>query len=566
MRPTLSPHFRLLIVICSLSLVTLAGCNGGSKKAVETPPLIPTTGSQSGATPFVDISKKAGLDFVQGHGGRSPLTILETLGCGGGIFDFDGDGWQDIILAAPDKVALYHNNKNATFTDVTAQSGLETKGTWQGVATGDYDNDGKVDLYISGYRTCALYHNEGNGKFKNVTVQARLTSKLWGTSAAFVDVDNDGSLDLVVANYVKFYPNSVKFCKQANVQATCGPTTYDPEKPVLYHNNKNGTFTDETNKRGLDTAHGNTLGIAIADYDHDGWIDLAIANDQQPGDLFRNKGKGYFENVAGTSGTSYDVNGNAHAGMGIDWADINASQKLSLIVTTYQHQPTSLYMQLAPGLFTDECFTTGIGQPTTNYVGFGAKFFDYDNDGWVDLIEANGHAVDNIGVTDNTTSYAQPAQLFHNKGQGKFEEADTGPEFKRGIVGRGVAVGDIDNDGKQDILIIDIEGNVLLFHNQTSTSNHWLSLQLVGSKSNRDGIGAELTIESGNKKWVQVVSSTGSLMSAHDKRAHIGLGTATKADKIVIRWSGGTKTELTNVQADQFLEVDEATGNAKPTH
>lgn len=546
---------RGMLLLCALAL--LVGCKNSS-----TPPVIPTKPQVQASTPypFVDIAQRAGIDFTIGHGGRSPLTILETLGCGCGMIDFDGDGWQDILLVAENRVSLYHNNKNGTFTDVTAQSGLESKGTWQGVAVGDYDNDGKDDLFISGYRSCALYHNEGNGKFKNVTAQAGLTNRLWGTSAAFVDIDNDGYLDLLVANYVKFYPNSTKFCKQANVMATCGPTTYDPEKPTLYHNNKNGTFTDETKRRGLDTAHGNALGIAIADYDHDGWIDIAIANDQQPGDLFHNKGKGYFENVAGTSGTSYDVNGNAHAGMGIDWADINASQNYSLVVTTYQHQPTSLYMQLAPGLFTDECFTTGVGQPTTNYVGFGAKFLDYDNDGWVDLVEANGHAVDNIALTDATTNYQQPTQLFHNKGQGRYDLVDAGPEFKKGIVGRGVAVGDIDNDGKQDILVLDLEGHALLFHNETSTQNHWLNLTLKGSKSNRDGIGAELTIEANGRKWIQVVSSTGSLMSAQDRRAHIGLGTATKADKITIRWSSGTKTELTNVQADHFLEIDEMSG------
>jgi hypothetical protein len=508
---------------------------------------------------FVDVTAQAGLRFPLGHGGRSPLTILETLGHGCALFDFDGDGRLDILLAGPGKIALYHNRGDVTFADVTAGSGLRAKGVWQGVATGDYDNDGRTDLYVSGYRDGALYHNEGGGKFREVTREAGVATKLWGASAAFVDVDNDGLLDLYVANYVKYYPDSVQFCLFNGVQSTCGPTNYDPEKGRLYRNRGNGTFADETEKRGLSSAHGNALGVAIADYDGDGWVDLAVANDQLPGDLFRNKGKGFFENVGLLSGTAYDVDGNAHAGMGIDWADFKANGSLALVVTTYQFQPTSLYEQTGPGQFADVCYTAGIGQATKPYVGFGAKFLDYDNDGLPDLAVANGHAVDNIARVDKTTTYPQTPQLFRNAGGGRLEEvtAAAGPAFRRPIVGRSLATGDVDNDGRVDLLILDIEGGPLLLRNQSPAPNHWLSLRLGGTRSNRDGIGAHLTVTANGRTWRQVVTSTGSFMAASDVRAHLGLGAARTADRVEIRWPSGRVTVLEDVEGGRMLTVAE---------
>ena len=269
----------LLILLISLICV---GCNK-PKPSTTTPTTVPAqvTAQASANDLFIDVAEKAGVDFKVGNNGKSPLTALETLGGGCAFLDFDGDGWLDIFLVGPHKLALYHNNGNGTFTDVTAQSGIKQEGYWQGVAVGDYDNDGKPDLYISGYRCCALYHNEGGGKFKDVTKESGLSSNLWGASACFVDIDNDGYLDLLVTHYVKFYKDtSIKFCLQGGLMSTCGPINYEPEKPNLYHNNRNGTFTDETEKRGLSTASGNALGVAIADYDGDGWVDIAIANDQ----------------------------------------------------------------------------------------------------------------------------------------------------------------------------------------------------------------------------------------------------------------------------------------------
>jgi len=595
---------RPVALACLLALPLLAGCGKGATQARHDP-----ARAESRPALFRDVSTEAGIRFTLGHGGRSPLTILETLGNGAAFFDFDNDGWLDILLVGPNKIALYRNRglgfrvqdssrpptsdtRPPLFEDVTAQSGLRAEGYWQGVATGDYDNDGRMDVFVTGYRCCALYRNRGveafrrsgvispgsppsqGGEregvntrtperptplFEDVTKQAGLKTGLWSASASFVDVDNDGYLDLFVTNYVKFYPHSTKFCLFDGVPSTCGPTTYDPEKPLLYHNKRNGTFADETAKRGLASAHGNALGSAIADYDGDGWIDIAVANDQLPGDLFRNKGGGFFENVGGTSGTAYDAQGNAHAGMGLDWADYDLDGSLELVVTTYQHQPTSLYKQTAPGMFSDICFTAGTAQPTVNYVGFGAKFIDYDNDSLADLVIANGHAVDNIEKVDSMTTYPQPTQLFHNVGGGKLVEvtAEAGPDFTRKIVGRGLAVGDYDNDGDLDLLVVDAEGHPLLLRNEAQTAHHWLSLKLVGRRSNRDGIGARVTVEAGGKTWSRGVATDGSFMSASDVRAHLGLGKTTKVDRITIRWPSGRKTTLKDVDVDRFLTVEE---------
>lgn len=522
--------------------------------------LPPSPAPSSSAPLFRDVAAQAGLHFRLGHGGRSPLTILETLGHGAGFFDADGDGWLDIVLVGPYKIALYRNRRDGTFADVTAESGLRADGYWQGVATGDYDNDGWTDLFVTGYRTCALYRNEGGGRFRDVTRAAGVATHQWSSSASFVDVDHDGRLDLFVTNYVRFHPTSPQFCKNAlGLLSTCGPTTYDPEKPTLYYNRGGGRFVDETARRGLANAHGNALGAAIADYDGDDLIDIAVANDQLPGDLYRNRGNGFFENVGVSGGTAYNVKGEEYAGMGIDWADYDRDGKLELVVTTYQHQPTSLFAPIAPGLFSDICYTAGVAHPTMNYVGFGVKFFDYDNDGLLDLVIANGHAVDTIARSDPSTTYPQPTQLFRNTGDGKLVEvsSEAGPDFARRIVGRGLAVGDYDNDGRQDLLIVDAEGTPLLLHNEARTSNRWLSVRLRGVRSNRDAIGAHLTVEAAGRRWRQVVATDGSFQSASDPRAHLGLGLAKQVNRLRIDWPSGEQTVLEGLAAGRFLTVEE---------
>ena len=555
-----SPGTRPAVAFITALLLTtlLLGSSGCALQRAATEPL------KKPLSPplFVDVAEKAGVSFSLGHNGKTPLTILETLGSGGGFLDCDGDGWLDIVLVGPNKTSLFRNNGDGTFADATAGSGLRQTGIWQGVATGDYDNDGRADLFVSGYRDAALYHNEGAGRFREVTKTAGLASKLWGASAAFFDADNDGRLDLLVTHYVQFLPTSTKFCLQGGLMSTCGPTNYDPEKPTLYRNNGDGTFSDETKKRGLGDAHGNALGVAIADYDDDGDVDFAVANDQLPGDLYKNDGKGHFKNVALLAGTAYNADGSAYAGMGVDWADYKNDGRAALVATAYQHQPTCLYEQTAPGLFADVGYTAGIGPATRENVGFGIKFLDYDNDGRSDVLVANGHAVDNIAKTDRTTTYAQLPQLFHNMGAGRFEEVTekAGPAFAASVVGRGLCVGDYDNDGRVDALLTNIEGRVLLLHNEGAAAkkNHFLVLRLQGGpRSNRDALGARVRVTAGGLTQQALVTTAGSFLSASDVRVHLGLGPSVRADRVEIRWPSGRKTVLTNVAADRFLRIVE---------
>lgn len=569
-------HFVFLIVI-------LTGC-GNSKP----PPHVTHTPKPSNPSAFQLVNaEQAGLRFQLGHRGKSPLNILETLGYGAGLCDFDGDGWLDVLLLGENKLALYRNKGNFTFEDVTAQSGLNTKGHWQGCCAGDYDNDGDADLFISGYRCAALYRNDGKGKFTDVTEAAGIRREFWSTSCAFGDVDNDGYLDLYVANYVKFFPTSVQLCKYVGLQIACGPTTYDPEKGILYHNNRNGTFTDETVKRGMGDAHGNALGVAFCDYDGDGWLDLAIANDQLPGDLYHNLGNGKFENVGVLTGTAYDPSGQAHAGMGIDWGDYDNDGRFDLVVTAYQNQPNSVYRQDHPGFFANTTYAVGIGLPTTPVLTFGTKFFDYDNDGFLDLIFANGHVVDNIEKATQGVTYFQKSQLFRNDKGKRFVDvsAQAGEAFQQPMVGRALCVGDVDNDGDLDALMTNAEGAPLLLRNNTphltspprgeesmnspplaggaGGGGNWLALQLIGTKTNRDGAGAVVTLTANGTQQIRSAGRDGSFMSINDGRVFFGLGKATEIDRVTVRWLGGKMETLRNVKPNEYIVVREGQGIVK---
>jgi enediyne biosynthesis protein E4 len=482
-----------------------------------------------------------------------------------------------------------------------------------GCAAADYDNDGRTDLFVTGYRCCALYHNEGarrsalgarreqampspsaerrapSAAFRDVTDAAGIRDPGWSTSAGFADVDGDGRLDLYVARYVRFDPRGIRFCDQAGVRTACGPTTYDPERGRLWHNEGGGRFRDVTEAAGLADAHGNALGVAFGDYDGDGRVDLAVANDQLPGDLFHNEGarrsalgarreqampspsaerrapSAAFRNVGVASGIAYNAAGQAYAGMGIDWGDVDRDGRPDLVVTTYQHQPRCLYRQDRTGLFTDVAMSAGIGRATINTLAFGTRFLDVDNDGWLDVVFANGHVVDNIQQAEANVTYRQASQLFRNKGAaepGRFEEisARAGPDFTRPIVGRGLCAGDLDDDGRLDLLIVDAEGAPLLLRNEDPSGHHWLSLRLIGTRSNRDAIGARVTLTAGGQSQTRACFTDGSYMSASDPRVHFGLGTAPRADAIVIRWPAGGLTTLRGVPADQTITVREGAG------
>jgi hypothetical protein len=609
-----------------LLLGLLSGCTPPSRAPA------PPGAAESSSAPaplFRDVAQSAGIRFTLGHGGRSPLDIRETLGHGAALVDFSGDGWLDVVLVGPDQCAYYVNaggeagrGWSGRFVERTAVSGLRQDGYWMGCAVGDFDGDGRIDLFVTGHGTCALYRNEG-GRFRDVTEAAGVRDTGWSTSAGFGDVDADGDLDLFVARYVRFDPKSdVRFCDQAGVKTACGPTTYDPQRGRLFRNDQRPTttssdqredtrrqapdaragearsqepgaesqeplFRDVTAAVGLESARGNALGVAFGDYDGDGRVDLAVANDQLPSDLFRNTGGGRFENEGVTSGIAYNAAGQAYAGMGIDWGDMDRDGRPDLVVTTYQHQPRCLFRQDRPGLFTDVAAAAGIAHATVNTLGFGARWLDFDNDGRLDLAMANGHVVDNIQEAEANVTYRQAAQLFRGRsgpdqrptttssdegrqstaGPGarsqapgaEFEEIShrAGPDFTRPIVGRGLCVGDVNQDGRLDLLLVDAEGPPLLLLNEDASGNHWLSLRLL-NRQGRDALGTRVTLTAGGERQMRDCATDGSYMSASEPRVHFGLGSATRAERIEIRWPSGRRQTLRDVAADQRLTIREA--------
>ncbi|MDE2126818.1 MAG: CRTAC1 family protein [Armatimonadetes bacterium] len=508
---------------------------------------------------FHDVTARAGIDYRWQVTGPRPLTILETIGNGCAFLDFDGDGLLDILLVGPEP-ALYRNLGGGRFADVSHETGIAAlRGRFLGCAVGDYDNDGYPDIYLTGYRDGVLLHNEGGKRFADVSRAAGIPPQPWGSSAIFVDVTGNGSLDLYVGNYCRFGPNTMpQLCRQQGSMTACGPRYYQPEKGRLYINRGGGRFADATAAWGAMAVSGKALGIAAADYSGAGRQSLAIANDEMPGDLLRNIG-GAFRNDGAASGTAYDTLGQVHAGMGIDWGDYDNDGRLDLLVTTFQHEPKNLYHNDGDGVFTDRSAPLGIAAATAPWVSFGCKLFDYDNDGWLDMVICSGHISDNIAEIDPSTTYRQRSQLFHNEGGTAFREVrdQSGDGLERPIVGRGLAVGDYDNDGRLDLLIVDSEGAPLLLHNDLPTAGNWLLLHLEGRRSNRDGQGALVTFTTKSGRFLRNATTGGSYMSASDPRVHCGLGRETTAD-IAIIWPSGVRQKLAGVKANQILRVQEA--------
>jgi hypothetical protein len=550
---------------------------------------------------FVDEYPRSGIDFVLGHGGKTPLDILETLGHGAAMLDVDGDGRLDLLLLGPDRLALYRNRGDWRFEDVTASSGLARRGYWQGVATGDVDGDGRVDLFLCGYGVAALYRNRGEaaggppGSFEDVTEAAGLKRIAdrgspiaderpatddrrptadrsqepgarsqepipWNTSAGFADVDGDGWLDLYVARYVRFGPDTPRHCRtdQPGVRSVCPPKVYEPQRGVFYRNVGRGRFREETRERGLDTAHGNALGVAFGDENDDGRVDLAVANDELPGDLFRNVGRGRFRNIGPESGTAYDADGRVHGGMGIDWGDLDGDGRLDLVVTTFSNETKNLYRNEGGDLFRDVAVGTEFGRVGRPYVGFGVKFFDLENDGDSDLVIANGHVADNAARLRRGDSYPQPTLLFRNDA-GQFHDITAlgGSALARPIVGRGVCAGDLDQDGRVDLVVTNVEGPPLLLRNRCETPGRWLQVLLRGKWPNRHGIGARVAVRAGGRRQVREVTTGGSYLSAGDPCLHFGLGSAPRVDELVVRWPGGAVSRMRDVAVDQRVTVVE---------
>jgi enediyne biosynthesis protein E4 len=522
---------------------------------------------------FTNVTQSSGIRFVHNNGAGGKKFLPETLGPGVAFIDFDSDGWQDILFAngqnwpgTPTRnstLKLYHNNHDGTFTDVTQKAGLAVSMYGMGVAVGDYDNDGFDDIFITAVGQSRLFHNNGQGAFSDVTAKAGLSGiNEFSTSAAWVDYDRDGKLDLAVANYVQWSPKTDIYCSlDGKHKSYCTPESYKGASLRVWHNLGNGKFEDATEKLGLRDTTSKTLGVAIFDYNKDGWPDIVLSNDTQPNKLYVNEKGLHFTESAVMAGIAYSEDGIARAGMGVDTADYDHSGNPSVLITNFSNQMLSLYHNEGNGLFVDAAPTSELGRASLLTLGFGCFFFDYDLDGWPDILVANGHIEDQIEAIQKRVHYAQPPHLFRNLGAGKFAEVTTqmGTDFSRARVARGVAYADIDNEGALDVIVTTNGGAAQLFRNEGGT-NHSLRIKLVGTKSNRDGIGAMVHLQSGNNRQSSMMRSGSSYLSQSELVLTFGLGGATKADQVEVDWPSGQRETLTNVDADQIITVQEGAG------
>jgi enediyne biosynthesis protein E4 len=536
--------------------------------------------SQPSAPPaakFVDVATKLGVRFQHEAPHTSKKYLLETMGSGVALFDYDNDGRLDLFLvngaeindpsppaAIPAKTApkywnrLYHQKSDGTLEDVTEKAGLQGAGYGMGVAVGDYDNDGFEDLFVTGYGGNHLYHNNGNGTFTDVTEKAGVAGNGWSTSAAWVDLDGDGLLDLVVLRYLQWDFTDV-WCgeRKQGYRSFCHPDEFRPITPLVYHNEGNGHFSEITKQAGL-AKPGNALGIAIADFNGDGHIDIFIANDSVPEFLYQNKGDGTFEEVGLFAGVGVDGDGHAYAGMGVDFADYDNDGWADLVVSDLAYQKYALYRNNGDGTFTYTTDSAGLGRMTFLHSGWGMRLLDYDNDGRKDLLVGQAHVMDTIELTYPQLHYREPMLLARNTGQGFVDiSGESGPVFHEPWVSRGMAIGDIDNDGRLDAVVTENGGPAHILHNETDSHNHWLTLNLVGHKSNRDAIGADVRVVTPQGQQQATVATCGSYLSSGDKRVHFGLGVQQIVKEIDIRWPSGIRQILRDVKADQILRIDE---------
>ncbi|MDQ1388765.1 MAG: enediyne biosynthesis protein [Acidobacteriaceae bacterium] len=536
---------------------------------------------------FLNVARESGLNVKTTFGGEHKNKyLLETTGCGIAFYDYDNDGWLDIFIVNGSRLEgfpagseptshLFRNNRDGTFTDVTAKAGVAHSGWGQGVCVGDYDNDGWDDLFVTYYGKNVLYHNNGDGTFTDVSQKAGVAGKgtRWNTGCAFVDYDRDGRLDLFVANYIDMdlatapVPESGP-CLYKGVMVACGPPGLQGGKNILYHNNGDGTFTDVSEAAGIFRANGTYgLGVLTADFDNDGWPDIYVANDSTASALYHNKKNGTFEDIATEAGCALSPDGKPQAGMGVSAADYDLDGNLDLVKTNFAGDTPSLYHNMGGGSFEDATFTAGLGAHT-QFLGWGCGFFDFDNDGWPDILICNGHVYPEVEQLKTEAGYPQRKLLYRNMRNGHFADVSlqAGSAISDPVAARGCAFGDFDNDGNIDVVVNTVNDYPQLLHCTSKLVNNWIKVRTIGTKSNRSGIGARLTCvthlagEAKPRQQIDEVRSGGSYISQNDLRIHFGLGKAEKVDVLEIRWPSGQVDTLKDVKANQLVYVKEGAG------
>jgi hypothetical protein len=537
--------------------------------------------AQSNVT-FENVAKAIGITFTHVNGASADKYLVETMGSGAAFLDYDNDGWIDLFVVDGGSIAagqgkpgspkpeakaghrLFHNDGKGNFTDVTAASGIVHREYGMGACAGDVDGDGRTDLYITNYGPNTLYRNAGNGAFTDITRTARVGLDGWSTSCAFLDIDRDGDLDLFITNYLDAPPSKNPFCgdPQRRIRVYCHPLNYTGLPSVLYRNDGKGVFADVSAEAGISKSIGNGLGVAVGDYDDDGLPDVFVANDAVPNFLFHNDAKGRFSEVALAAGVSVGRDGKPRAGMGTEFADYNGDGRLDLVVTNHEFETHSLFRNDGKGSFSDASVEAGIASATLPFVGFGVAFFDADNNGTLDLSIVNGHVIDNTAVFRPGSSHAQRRLLFQNTNGRRFAEVSrqAGSGFAVQTVGRTLIEGDIDNDGDVDLVITNNGGTLEVLRNGGSRDAHALEIRVVGVRSNRNGIGARVTVTAQGRAQMREVKSGSSYLGQNDLRAHFGLGAATRIEKIDIRWPTGDVETIRDVAADQIVTVTEGKG------
>lgn len=585
------------ILLCALSFASAQSRQAQSATDTKTsssvsryglPGIYPATQDHAPPAWFIDVADKAGLHALDVNGGiDSKRYIIESTGSGVAIFDYDNDGWPDIFLVNGSFLAdspprgpgqpsnyLFHNNHDGTFTDVTARAGLLSSGWGQGVCVGDYDNDGYDDLYVTSYGKNRLYHNQGDGTFKEVAEQSGVagSGKEWGTGCSFVDYDRDGKLDLMVSNYVEFQrenvpgPGQAMYCVWKSLPVFCGPRGLPSAPNILYHNLGNGKFEDVSKSSGIQKTTGHyCFSVSTLDYDDDGWPDIYIACDSTPAILYHNNHDGTFTDTAADAGVAFNEDGREQAGMGTTVADYDGDGRLDIFKTNFSDDTSTLYRNNGDGTFIDTTFQSGVGVNPQD-LGWGTMFMDMDNDGWPDLLVANGHVYPAINVKNAGSSYQEPRIVYHNLANGKFADLSlsSGPGITVPASSRGLAIGDLWNDGRLEAVVNNMNQQPMLLVNVARNSNHWIGVRLIGTRANRDGINARVTVYAGSRRWVDEVRSGSSFDSSNDLRLHFGLGALTRVDRIVVRWPAGLTESFSGSDADGFVTLREGSGHSGP--